>query len=307
MSIVAVPPQDLVRLSAGRMKIRRHFLQRFAFPNFCTDVVDVLHLLGISSGKRSLIRASNDGNKECSVESQNILPRYPRLEISGGPSDLRFDKLQPSEEDIECRHRRVFGRFVVREAIIDEEYWTAAWLRAESHWENQLGARNAEFHKRKLAEQEFNAVKRRCNTKLAEKCFCIIAVKKEDKCVKRTILSSIVGTLDFSIRQLLCGQSFPGDYTKTPLSCSFFRRDLPMYGYIANLCVAKYARRQGIASNMLLLALDAAREYGLDQVFVDVLKDNIAAQKLYEKIGFQIFENDIPRAAKEDLQLCFRI
>lgn len=30
------------------------------------------------------------------------------------------------------------------------------------------------------------------------------------------------------------------------------------YGYIANLCVAKSARRQGIASNMLHFALESA-------------------------------------------------
>ena len=35
-------------------------------------------------------------------------------------------------------------------------------------------------------------------------------VKKEERNVKRTVLKSVVGTLDFSIRHLLYGESFPG-------------------------------------------------------------------------------------------------
>lgn len=34
------------------------------------------------------------------------------------------------------------------------------------------------------------------------------------------------------------------------------------YAYIANVCVAKFARRQGIASNMLYLATDVATMTG---------------------------------------------
>lgn len=41
-----------------------------------------------------------------------------------------------------------------------------------------------------------------------------------------------------------------------------YREDGARYGYIANLCVAKCARRQGIASNMLCLAIEAAKSDG---------------------------------------------
>lgn len=151
-------------------------------------------------------------------------------------------------------------------------------------------------------------MKRRCKRKYADDCTCIITVKKEEKGVKRTILSSIVGTLDISIRQLLCGQTFPGESSKAPVSCGIFRSDLPRYGYISNLCVAKYARRQGIASNMLLLAVDAARSSGVSQVFINVQKDNTTAQKLYETIGFQMFEKAAAKTAKENLYLlCYNL
>lgn len=38
--------------------------------------------------------------------------------------------------------------------------------------------------------------------------------------------------------------------------------DTHKYAYIANVCVAKFARRQGIASNMLYLASDVATTEG---------------------------------------------
>lgn len=39
--------------------------------------------------------------------------------------------------------------------------------------------------------------------------------------------------------------------------------DARKYAYIANVCVAKFARRRGIASNMLYLAADTATVAGL--------------------------------------------
>jgi hypothetical protein len=39
------------------------------------------------------------------------------------PSDLRFNHLQPSVEESDCKYKRYFGRYVAREAMIDEEYW----------------------------------------------------------------------------------------------------------------------------------------------------------------------------------------
>ncbi|XP_020586979.1 uncharacterized protein LOC110029160 isoform X2 [Phalaenopsis equestris] len=293
MSIAAAPPPDLLRLSACRKSNRQHFPGKFTSANV---------------GTWSLIRASNDWKEECSVDGNDLSMEWGSLGISRGPSDLRFDRLQPSEEEISCKHRRVFGRYIAREAVLDEEYWTAAWLRAESHWEDQPGDRHLQFNKRKFADQEFHAIKRRCTGKYADDCACIITVKKEDICVKRTVLSSIVGTLDFSLRQLFSGQTFPCERSKAPISCGIYRSDLPRYGYIANLCVAKYARRQGIASNMLHLAMDAAKSSGVGQVFVNVHKDNITAQKLYERVGFQIFEKAIPQPDEENLYLlCYNL
>ncbi|MFX6534595.1 hypothetical protein ABTG41_10060, partial [Acinetobacter baumannii] len=119
----------------------------------------------------------------------------PEIDKSS-PSTIKFDRLQRTDESASEVDKVEFGQFVARVAQVDEEYWTAAWLRAESLWEGRENDRYADNYKRKFADQEFNSLKKRCNAQLGEKCTCIVTVKKEDKSVKRTILKSVVGTLD---------------------------------------------------------------------------------------------------------------
>ncbi|GLT74292.1 hypothetical protein SLA2020_460970 [Shorea laevis] len=225
--------------------------------------------------------------EELSIEIAKPQP-IPHLEPSR-PSDLRFDRLQRSDQGLKPGERFEFGQFVAREAVVDEEFWTAAWLRAESHWEGKPGERHIDNFKRKFAEQEFNAIKRRCRGHHWQKCRCMITVKKEERNVKRTILKSIVGTLDFSIRHLLHGESFPGEVGK-PLSCSIHTAKINKYGYVSNLCVAKSARRQSIASNMLYFVMELARSDGIEQVYVHVHRNNRPAKELYQKMGFEMVE-----------------
>ncbi|XP_031267963.1 uncharacterized protein LOC116126398 isoform X1 [Pistacia vera] len=207
-----------------------------------------------------------DSKSSGSTEKQDLSiqlqrPLVPQLETLR-PSDLKFDRLQPSDQELVDQDRFQFGKFVAREAVLDEEYWVAAWLRAESHWEDQTNERYVDNYKRKFAEQEFNAIKRRCRGQHWQKYLCIVTVKKEERNVKRTILKSVVGTLDLSIRYLLHGETYPGERVMAPLFGCINKTDPNRYGYIANLCVAKSARRQGIARNMLHFTIESAKSNG---------------------------------------------
>ncbi|RVX05374.1 hypothetical protein CK203_013521 [Vitis vinifera] len=248
--------------------------------------------------------SSTRKKEEFSIEIQ--APSVPQFRTER-PSNLQFDQLQPSDEEFNEGSRAEFGPFMARAAVLDEEYWTAAWLRAEIHWEGRPNERYAENYKRKFAEQEFNALKRRCRGQNDQKYTCIVTVKKEERGVKQTVLKSVVGTLDLSIRYLLNGETFPGEQVKAPLFCSINKTGSSKYGYVANLCVAKSVRRQGIASNMLHFAVESAKSIGVEQVFVHVHRNNGPAQELYQKMGFEMVEVASSQLLQEQTYLlCFR-
>ncbi|PIA53169.1 hypothetical protein AQUCO_00900044v1 [Aquilegia coerulea] len=148
----------------------------------------------------------------CNDNSHNIQqPSVCTTENSRLP-ELSFNRLQLSDQECRGVQKRAFGQFVARGAVLDEEYWTASWLRAEAHWESVSYMRHVDNYKRKYAEQEFYALKRRCAGRDGNslECSCIVTVKKEDTDVKRTVLNSVMGTLDLSIRQFLQGETYPG-------------------------------------------------------------------------------------------------
>ncbi|KAI3701377.1 hypothetical protein L6452_26399 [Arctium lappa] len=224
-------------------------------------------------------------------------------------TQLQFDRLQQADQVFVQDKRHEFGQFVAREAVLDEEYWTAAWLRAETHWEDRRDDRFVDSYKRKFTEQEFNALKRHCETKRGQKSVCIVTVKKEHGSERHTVLKSIVGTLDVSIRPFLHGETFPGEKVKAPIFYTTERKEPKIqYGYIANLCVAKSARRQGIARNMLHFAIESAISDGAEQVYVHVNRNNIAAQELYQKIGFEVVDRaSLQLLGDKTYLLCYRV
>ncbi|XP_057483225.1 GCN5-related N-acetyltransferase 6, chloroplastic-like isoform X1 [Actinidia eriantha] len=225
---------------------------------------------------------------------------------SSKPPELSFNRLQLTDEECSGLQRRNFGRFIAREAVLDEEYWTAAWLRAEAHWESLSYMRYVDNYKRKYADQEFYALKRRCTGQDGNslKCFCFVAVKKEEKNIRRSVLNSVVGTLDLSIRQFLLGETYPGEIKRpSAILASHKPYDTHKYAYVANVCVAKFARRKGIALNMLYLATDVASLAGMKQLFVHVNADNLPAQELYKKTGFKIVEAASSPLSKDQMLL----
>ncbi|XP_057834215.1 GCN5-related N-acetyltransferase 6, chloroplastic isoform X2 [Cryptomeria japonica] len=251
----------------------------------------------------------------------------PQVDTTG-LSDLSFDRLQPTDQDCKTRYRKVFGNFVAREAILDEEYWQhgcvqkvtgrtsdifVMWIATKDNLQNSNDSGISTFlhasnrpADRSFILKEFNALKRRCFGRDGHylKCFCIVAVKKEVKIKRRIVLNSIVGTLDLSIRQLLQGETFPGEQAGSSIYMSGSKSGCShRYGYVANVCVAKFARRQGIGSNMLQLAIEIAKSSGLKDVFVHVNTNNKIAQQLYRNIGFKVVEAATSNSLGEQKQL----
>ncbi|XP_004513484.1 GCN5-related N-acetyltransferase 6, chloroplastic isoform X2 [Cicer arietinum] len=254
----------------------------------------------MNSSNNSEMKKKMKMKEELSVQIST--PAIPKVETLSSNS-LQFDRLQPSDQELVRENQFEFGQFVAREAVLDEEYWTAAWLRAESHWENRTFERYVDSYKRKFAEQEFNAVKMRCKVQNGDSFTCIIAVRKEQKNVKRSVIKSVVGTLDLNVQYMLQGETFPGERVKTPFFRSMNRTPPSRYAYIANLCVTKSARRQGIASNMMYFAVECAKSNGVRQVYVHVDRNNRPAQLLYQKMGFEMVETANSRLLLEETYL----
>ncbi|TKY54421.1 N-alpha-acetyltransferase MAK3 [Spatholobus suberectus] len=227
--------------------------------------------------------------KEVSVQLSSLTPPFSRVETVRF-CDLHFDGLQPSDQELDPHDRFEFGNFVARPALLDQEYWIAAWLRAESEWENRTPTRYSDQCKRKFADQEFHAIKKRCKEQNGDSSTCIITVRKERKNVKRTIVKSVVGTLDLNIRYLRLGETFPGELVEAPRFCNINRSPSGRYGYIANLVVAKSFRRKGIASNMLYFAVKSAKSIGVASVYAHVDRNNKPALILYQNLGFGVVE-----------------
>lgn len=47
--------------------------------------------------------------------------------------ELRFNRLQLTDKECDGQQRRFFGRFVAREAILDEEYWVGLYFHFSSY------------------------------------------------------------------------------------------------------------------------------------------------------------------------------
>jgi ribosomal protein S18 acetylase RimI-like enzyme len=59
------------------------------------------------------------------------------------------------------------------------------------------------------------------------------------------------------------------------------------YGFIQDLWVEEAYRHEGIARQMVMLAIERFREIGVPQVRLDVSEKNLAAQKLFAACGFR--------------------
>jgi putative acetyltransferase len=55
----------------------------------------------------------------------------------------------------------------------------------------------------------------------------------------------------------------------------------------------KEARGKGIGQEMILKCLEKAKEFGFEKCYLETLPNMLAAQKLYQKVGFQYLEEPL--------------
>ncbi|KAM7517645.1 hypothetical protein LguiB_016607 [Lonicera macranthoides] len=228
--------------------------------------------------------------EELSTELQKL--SFPHLNGSAIPSELRFNRLQPAKQVSIREHKIEFGDFVVREAVLDEEFWQHGCEQKLTRKVDQTTGKEGsdQYESYRTEERSWNP--RSQHRKLAARS------------------------------ELSGGKK---ERVKASLFCSINKKG-PRYGYIANLCVSQSARRQRIASNMLNLAIRSAKSngemlklnsslgflsqcqylgkyLGAEQVFVHVHKNNKPAHDLYQKLGFEVVEIAGPQFSAEQTHL----
>lgn len=85
----------------------------------------------------------------------------------------------------------------------------------------------------------------------------------------------IVGTVEISQRH-----SWPWQPTQS------------RHAYISNLAVSQSYRRQGLAAQLLTTCEALAHTWQLDHLYLHVMEDNLGAQRLYRRLGFQVFQTE---------------
>lgn len=77
--------------------------------------------------------------------------------------------------------------------------------------------------------------------------------------------------------------------------CTFYNNGKANVMIIDSVEVEKSHRRQGIGTQIIELALALAKKHNVDSVELNVNMDNVAAKKLYEKMGFKKTNKDYYR------------
>ncbi|KAL3152092.1 hypothetical protein ABBQ32_001198 [Trebouxia sp. C0010 RCD-2024] len=186
----------------------------------------------------------------------------------------------------------------VRQATNVAEYRAAAFLRAASFYQyaadrSQYAAR---LHQRMKADAEWSAIESKVHGTDADYkeviVICYIATMESDHAGTKastdagyldsaTLLAShgyaaperVVGTLDLNIGLKLPSEELMG---QQPSPCQQLDR-----AYMSNVCTAKAAQRQGVATQLVQAAEAEAARQGVKFLYVHVAQDNTAAVKLY--------------------------
>lgn len=97
----------------------------------------------------------------------------------------------------------------------------------------------------------------------------------------------------------------PGDAIAGTVEASL-RQPWPWQGYrhvyVSNLAVDQTFRRQGIAMALLRSCEQVAQRWGIDELHLHVMEDNLAARALYLKAGFSVVQAEDSPASWLGLQ-----
>ncbi|XP_024390127.1 GCN5-related N-acetyltransferase 6, chloroplastic isoform X1 [Physcomitrium patens] len=273
MALATMPSLSASNLLGAQSPTRMTIGPIFGRSNFFCGFCSYVTCLQIGFDRRGeLVRRVGNERTKATIELLHNVLAYLKPVNSDNES-----------QNLKNRCSATYNHFDIHEARLEYELKDAAWLRADAYSEQQPFTRYVDSFKKKFAEQEFAALKRRLSGQPGS-YVCLVAVSNTlptdsievdwQDCEKDR---QVLGTLDFSLHRPSPGESFGG-------------HRLP-YGYIANVCVEKSARKQGIASALLERAVQIGRDWGLNAIYVHTHATNEPAFKLYVKKGFEALQS----------------
>jgi len=161
-------------------------------------------------------------------------------------------------------------------------------------------------HRLTKIEAEFEAISNKITGKDVSyknnDVFCYVAVEERIKGDSRVPedpaivipgeKSAIVcGTLDLNVGVNLPAEELVG---KFPIEGNARKKRC----YMSNVCVLESRRNLGIARQLIERAIEDAKNINVEEIYVHVVSENIAAKRLYEKAGFVVESEE---SAKEAL------
>ncbi|EIE18955.1 hypothetical protein COCSUDRAFT_49126 [Coccomyxa subellipsoidea C-169] len=94
---------------------------------------------------------------------------------------------------------------------------------------------------------------------------------------------AVVGTLDLYAIRAMPGEVLIGDCSNP--------------AYLANVCVAKAAQRQGVGRELIHNAVDLANQWKTEALFVHILWVNDKARMFYESLSFRVDKEESSNTA----------
>lgn len=75
----------------------------------------------------------------------------------------------------------------------------------------------------------------------------------------------------------------------------------PPRPYLSDLVVSPRHRRKGVGTALIRACEEACTSWGYDRMYLKVAEGNVAAQRLYENLGYQVY---LPKNDKDEVTLC---
>ncbi|KAK9918680.1 hypothetical protein WJX75_005914 [Coccomyxa subellipsoidea] len=231
------------------------------------------------------------------VSSTILLQRQAFLPKSSPLVTFRERRCHCHAEVVQRTLQKPANKMTIRPAESDAELRACATLRAESFYTYPPERSFAgQIHQIMKGDEEFEALKEQRDLRKArqpnENSACLVAVcdtkgylreSPSDLRLHTVGQEAVLGTLDLYAIRAMPGEILIGDCSNP--------------AYLANVCVAKAAQRQGVGRELIHCAVDLANQWRTEALFVHILWVNDKARMFYESLGFRVDKEESSNTA----------